>query len=292
MSQIRFLVSPRRRVVMLLLTFIVGLIITGIAGGLLIGMGGNDKVVAMTRIATVVQDVFMLVMPALVTAMIVTRQPVKLLALGKLPGYQQSLVAVLVMIFSAPLMSWIIEMNASIHFPESMAGLETKLRAMEDSAQTTLDLMLGMHNPVNLLINILIIGVLAGFSEELFFRGALQRLLGFTHIGPHASIWIAAIVFSAVHMQFYGFVPRMLLGAYFGYLLLWSGSIWLPMLVHALNNSMFIIMKYMTGTGDPVIGEQGSAESAIAIAVSAALTAGGLWMLYSMRPKANIRPEQ
>lgn len=285
MSNIRFLVSPWRRIVMLLLTFVIGLVVTGLAGGLLLNMGGPDKAVAMSRIATVIQDIFMLIMPALVTALIVTRQPVKLLALGRMPSAGRVLIAIAVMLLASPAMSWIIELNSSIQLPESLAALEQKMRAMEDSAQATLDFMLGAHTPANLFVNILLIGLLAGFSEELFFRGALQRLINSTGLSATAAIWISAIIFSAIHMQFYGFVPRMLLGVYFGYLLVWSGSVWLPVIVHAFNNSMFLVLKYMTGNGDPSIGAEGSMESVIAIIASVLATAAGLILLYKTRDR-------
>lgn len=270
---------------MLLLTFVIGLVVTGLAGGLLLNMGGPDKAVAMSRIATVIQDIFMLIMPALVTALIVTRQPVKLLALGRMPSAGRVLIAIAVMLLASPAMSWIIELNSSIQLPESLAALEQKMRAMEDSAQATLDFMLGAHTPANLFVNILLIGLLAGFSEELFFRGALQRLINSTGLSATAAIWISAIIFSAIHMQFYGFVPRMLLGVYFGYLLVWSGSVWLPVIVHAFNNSMFLVLKYMTGNGDPSIGAEGSMESVIAIIASVLATAAGLILLYKTRDR-------
>lgn len=78
-------------------------------------------------------------------------------------------------------------------------------------------------------------------TEEFFFRGALQRLIGKWNPNPHFVIWSAAILFSAFHLQFYGFIPRMLLGAYLGYLLLWTRSIWIPVFAHFINNATAVI---------------------------------------------------
>lgn len=78
-------------------------------------------------------------------------------------------------------------------------------------------------------------------TEEFFFRGALQRLIGKWNPNPHFVIWNAAILFSAFHLQFYGFIPRMLLGAYLGYLLLWTRSIWIPIFAHFINNATAVI---------------------------------------------------
>ena len=284
MSKIRFLIPSGMRLVLLLLTFIVGAVVTGLLSAVLMDAGGPDRKVAMLRIATVAQDLLMMVLPALVTALICTRQPVRLLAVAKAPDARQALLAVVVMLVSSPLMSWIIELNASIHLPASMAALETALRSMEDNAAGAVDMILGPHDIPNLIVSILIVDVLAGFSEEIFFRGALQRLLASSRMGNAAAIWIAAFIFSAIHMQFFGFVPRLLLGAFFGYLLLWSGSLWLPVLAHAVNNTLYLILNYTTGSGDFEPGS--AAASGGAIVLSALLTAGALWLLWRSR----VRP--
>jgi len=281
MSQLRFLVSPGRRIAMLILTYIVGFIVTGFAAALLMKLGNGGRELAMLRIAAVVQDIFMFILPPMITALIVTRQPVRLLAIGRGFSWPVLAVAIAVLVVSSPFMSWIIELNESVHLPESMASIEASLRAMEDNAAATVDSLLGPSTPANMLINILIIGVMAGFSEELFFRGGLQRLLSTTRLSSSAAVWISAIVFSALHLQFFGFVPRLMLGVFFGYLLVWSGSVWLPMIIHTLNNSMYVVLKQVTGSGEPEFG--GAEQSWIAISVSFLLTAAGLWYLYHNR---------
>ena len=114
MSQIKFLVPPGRRILMLLLTYIVGFVVTGFAASLLLKIGSGGKELAMLRISAVVQDIFMFILPPVITALIITRQPVKLLALGKGPTLTMLLMAVAVMIVSSPFMSWIIELNQSV----------------------------------------------------------------------------------------------------------------------------------------------------------------------------------
>lgn len=281
MSQLKFLVSPGRRIVMLILTYIVGFVVTAFATTLLIKIGSGGKELAMLRIAAVVQDIFMFILPPLITALIITRQPVRLLALGKGPSLNMTLLAILVMLVSSPVMSWIIELNESVHLPDSMTALEAQLRAMEENASAAVDTLLGPATPSSLIINVLIVGVMAGFSEELFFRAGLQRLLSTTRMSSGMAVWIASFIFSALHMQFFGFVPRLLLGAFFGYLLVWSGSVWLPMLIHMLNNSMYVILKQITGSGEPEFG--GTENSWIAITISALLTIAGLYLLYHNR---------
>ena len=89
------------------------------------------------------------------------------------------------------------------------------------------------------------VGALTGIGEELTFRGIIQSLVTEKSNNHHIAIWVTAILFSAIHLQFFGFFPRMLLGAFFGYLLVWSGSIWLPIYAHFLNNSMAVVAAYM-----------------------------------------------
>lgn len=279
MSTVKFHVSAGRRILLLFLCFLLGTIITSVIAGLLLNVGGTDRQVAMLRIGAVVQDVVMLVLPAVATALIVTRNSAGLLTVDSRPSARMLLWALVAMVVSMPVMSYIIELNASITFPESLKSLEEALRQMEENAAGSIELMMGPHTVMNLIVNVLIIGLFAGFSEELFFRGALQRLLQSTRMSPAAAVWIAAIVFSAVHFQFFGFVPRMLLGAFFGYLLLWSGSVWLAVAAHAFNNVMYVVLTYFTGSGDPQFSLP-FGEPWLLPLVSALLTAGCLVALH------------
>lgn len=282
MSIVKFHVSPGRRLVLLFLCFLLGAIVTALVSGLLLQIGGAGRQLAMLRIGAVVQDVVMLVLPAVATAMIVTRNPGGLLAVDSRPSVRLLFWALAAMIVSMPAMSYIIELNASVTFPEPLRPLEQMLRQMEENAAGSIQFMMGPHTIGNLIMNILIIGLFAGFAEELLFRGALQRLLQSTRMSPGMAVWLAAIVFSAVHFQFFGFLPRVLLGAFFGYLLLWSGSVWLAVAAHAFNNVMYVLLTYLTGSGDPQIGSAGVAPWVFPM-VSAVLTAGCLVALYRSR---------
>ena len=97
----------------------------------------------------------------------------------------------------------------------------------------------------SLIVTVLMVGLMTGIGEELTFRGIIQSLVTEKSNNHHIAIWVTAIIFSAIHFQFFGFFPRMLLGAFFGYLMVWSGSIWLPIYAHFLNNSMAVVAAYM-----------------------------------------------
>jgi membrane protease YdiL (CAAX protease family) len=129
--------------------------------------------------------------------------------------------------------------------PEALKGLENWIKGNEEAAAQLLEKMLYADNLGVLIFNILIVCIFTGIGEEFMFRGLLQNLFGRVIRNSHAVIWIVAIVFSIVHFQFYGFLPRMLLGAWFGYLLYYTKTIWIPVLAHFTHNFISIIIYYI-----------------------------------------------
>lgn len=209
---------------------------------------GIDSTPAL-RIATVLQDIIIFILPAIATAMLITRLPATFLSIDKFAQKKHYILTILTLIVSIPAMNYIIEWNESMQLPESMKGIEEWMRNSENNAAIMVKTMLGQPDIPNLLMSILIVGVLAGLSEELFFRGALQKILLSKPLNIHVAIWITAFIFSAIHMQFYGFIPRLLLGAFFGYLVVWSGSLWLPIVAHAFNNITTVVVTWLYNRG-------------------------------------------
>ena len=162
----------------------------------------------------------------------------------KRPGLKLTVIVFVIMIFSAPLMEWAAVVNQKMELPHFLKGLEEWMRKSEDSLMETTMLLLKMSTVWELLLNIFLIALVAAVSEELMFRGALQRIFGRIFNNRHAAIWFSAFIFSAIHMQFYGFLPRFLLGAGFGYLYFWSGSLWYSILAHFLNNAFAVCQAY------------------------------------------------
>ncbi|MDE5840107.1 MAG: CPBP family intramembrane metalloprotease, partial [Muribaculaceae bacterium] len=148
-----------------------------------------------------------------------------------------------------PALNQIVYWNQEMNLPGFLSGFEELCRQMERQAEELTKGLISTTDIFPTLINILIIGVLTGIGEEFFFRGAFQRMLIWCRVNPHVAIWTAAAVFSALHFQFFGFIPRMLLGALFGYLYYWSGSIWVNAFAHALNNSLVIISAWCINKG-------------------------------------------
>ncbi len=243
------------------------------------------------RIGAVIQDLILFIAPAVVTAIMSTRLPATLLCIDRTPKLHSVVLAFAVLVVSIPAMNLVIHANNSMHLPESMANVEQWMREAENNAAESINIVLGGSDFGSLIISILIVGILAGLSEELLFRGALQRFLQAGLGNAHVAIWIAAFLFSAVHLQFYGFFPRMLLGAFFGYLLYWSGSLWLPVLAHMCNNIFYVVGRWgaiRQGINpNEVDGDIFSTELIAIAVVSVALTAIGLYLLQ--RSCANNR---
>ncbi len=243
------------------------------------------------RIVYIFQAVLIFIVPAIIASLVATRLPARLLAIEKKPSLMPVLITLLIMLVSIPAMNLIIKWNAGISLPESMQDLEQTMRNLEDSAQQSVNLLIGGHTVGNLIMSILIIGVLAGFSEELFFRGAMQRILSNTALGAHGAIWLTAIIFSALHLQFFGFVPRFLLGLFFGYLLYWSNSLWLPVSAHIFNNTLACVVAWCQNkTVEEAQLLPGGQDIAYAIS-SLLITAFAIWILRrKLRNETIITP--
>lgn len=154
-----------------------------------------------------------------------------------------ALLGVGIMVTAIPLINSMVAWNESIRLPESLRGLEQWMQQTEAQAELLLQGFLTYKNGAwqVLLLNLLVLAILPGIGEELAFRGVLQSLFR----NRHVAVWVTAFVFSFVHFQFFGFIPRLLLGALFGYVLLWSGRIGLCMLMHATNNALSVLVFYL-----------------------------------------------
>lgn len=263
------------RLFVLFATMVCGLFLT-VAVASIIG----DASTARLRISTLFQDILLFIAPAVVTALMSSRMPARFLSIDRGFSLKALIAAVVVMIVSVPLQNVIIQWNASLSLPDIFTGADRWMKETEATMQRHTALLLGGTTVMDLIAGVLIVGVFAALSEELFFRGALQRILQGQKTSAHSAIWIGAVIFSAFHMQFLGFVPRMLLGALFGYLVWWSGSLWLPVIVHALNNSMVVTTQWRARClGVENTADTFGADSPLLIAASAVFTVGAIIML-------------
>jgi len=149
------------------------------------------------------------------------------------------------MLFNGLLVYW----NAQLVLPESMSGIEAWMKEMESQLMELTKFLTDFQNVPELLTGILVIGVFAGVGEEMFFRGLIQPKMQGYFKSAHWGIWITAIIFSAIHVQFYGFLPRVFLGALFGYMYHYSGSLLYPIIAHIFNNALTVVVVYLSNQG-------------------------------------------
>ncbi len=157
--------------------------------------------------------------------------------------------AFLLTLFALPIANMMGELNSQIHFPDFLKGAEQWMRDSEEQAALVTQKFLKMDHLGDLFINLLLIAVIPALGEELLFRGVLQKQLSKWTGSVHWGIFISAVLFSALHMQFFGFFPRLFLGMLFGYLLVWTGSLWVPILAHLVNNGLAVTASYFIGKG-------------------------------------------
>lgn len=249
----RIIQRPGATIAILLGTFFFFLCIFSLISSLI--MPHIDDAVTAVRLLTFFQALFLFIVPALITAVLSTRLPATFLAIEHRPRLVPTLLIIATLVAAIPAMNMIIEWNAAMHLPDSMKGLEDTIRQMEEAAAQATETIMGSDSIGSLIVTILIVGVMAGLSEELFFRGALQRTFSSTRMNRHIAVWLAATIFSTIHFQFFGFVPRLLLGAFFGYILLWGDNLWYCVIAHAANNIFATLSMWYArndGTGIPV----------------------------------------
>lgn len=158
--------------------------------------------------------------------------------------FLQVITVLLIMITGVPLINIMVEWNSHLTLPEFLAPVEIWMRNSEQEAERITKAFINVTSAQDVMMNLIVIAVLPAVGEELLFRGVVQRVITEWLRNVHAGIWISATVFSAIHLQFFGFVPRMMLGVCFGYMLLWSGSIWLPVIAHFFNNAAAVISAW------------------------------------------------
>jgi hypothetical protein len=153
--------------------------------------------------------------------------------------------AFVIMMLSNPMIELLGNINAKMVLPKFLKGLEDWMRQSEDDTKKLSDMMMQMDTFWDMIFDLLFIGLLTAIVEETLFRGCLQTIFVRWFNNKHVAIWVVAILFSAFHMEFYGFLPRLLLGALFGYFTAWSGSIWPAIWGHFVNNGTAVVVTYL-----------------------------------------------
>lgn len=181
---------------------------------------------------------FSFIIPALLTVWLVYKKNLSRYFRLTTPASMNAIIwGFILLIVSSPFVQWAYQINKSLPLPKWMVE-------MENSTGKILETIITKESPYEVLINLFLIAILPAIGEELMFRGLIQQQLGRLFKNDHVTVWVSAAFFSAIHMQFEGFLARMILGALLGYLLIWTRNLWVPMIVHFFNNGLQVMALY------------------------------------------------
>ena len=200
----------------------------------------NPEMLPVLRVMQVLQALGMLIVPS-VAYLWLTASTTNIRSLFKTPNRQGVMLSIAFFLVAFPFVNYLAAWNSSLEIPTVIGDW---MQSKETHAGQLTEMFLNMPSVGLLIFNLIMIAVLPAIGEELIFRGIVQRGLHKQFGNPHLAIWLAAILFSAIHLQFFGFVPRMLMGVAMGYLLFWSGNLWYPIIAHLTNNAVSVIIAF------------------------------------------------
>lgn len=229
------------------------------------------------KIGQGISSIFMFVVPPIVYYYL-TRKEYQMQDLGfrcLTPPWWLILIGVAVMFVCIPVTTQLTTWNENLSFGKILTWLENWIKSLEETAKAATEKMLNVDTIGGLLLNLVIVALIPAIGEELTFRGVLQQSLT-RKMNPHVAIILSAAIFSFIHFQFYGFLPRMFLGILLGYMFYITGSLWTSILMHFVNNSTAVVLYYLNNTGTISIDVDhfGATDNVWLLFASALLTSG------------------
>lgn len=222
---------------------------SGILDSLQSGVYSSPDEISFLKLFQGISHFGMFMLPAFVYAWLSGINKYNYLRISSFPVSRLVILTVLLLVFILPVVGLTVEWNSNLSLPEFMQPIENWMRSTEESATLLTEKLLSDSSFTALLVNLFIMAVLPAFGEEFIFRGVLIRIFGKVIKNIHINIFIVALIFSALHLQFFGFLPRFILGVVLGYLLYWSGSLWLPIIFHFLFNGTTVVVFYLSANG-------------------------------------------
>lgn len=199
------------------------------------------SLVGVLAITQIMSQAGLFILPPLLFMILVFggRKWVPLLSLDRAPYLYTVLMVLALVIMVLPLVAWLTEVNMAIPLPAA-------LQRAEDQAEAIIALFFNDPGIGRFILNMFMVAVIPAIGEELLFRGVIQRYLIAGLKNMHVAVFLTAVIFSFFHFQFHGFFPRMLLGLLFGYLLVWTGSLWIPIIAHFINNGAAVVVEFLS----------------------------------------------
>lgn len=244
--------------------------------------GANSDEGFILKYLQVSQQIALFIIPAIVIAMLLRQGNKSFLKTDRFPGSIPLFMVIMLAILILPVTIYTGMLNSRMTLPGWLSGVENWMRTKENTASDLTGLLIKSRGIGDLMINISILAVIPSVAEELIFRGILQQILCRIFKSGHIAICITAIFFSAVHLQFYGFLPRLILGLSFGYLFFWSGNLWIAVVAHFINNAIPVMMSHFIKWNDLSDKASDMVEKKVLIPlVPALLSIGILYYFWS-----------
>jgi uncharacterized protein len=253
----------------------------------------DPKGTGLLKFFQAINQIGIFVVPAFIFGYLVNRRSLRYLQLDRRFSFSILALSLILIIVSIPLINLLVEFNEQMQLPRFLSNVEKWMRNAEDQAKLLTEVFLKVDTVTGLLVNLFIVAFLASLGEELLFRGVILRLFRELFGNIHLAVILSAVLFSALHMQFYGFLPRTLLGILFGYLFIWSGSLWIPIILHFVFNGISVVAAYLYETGSIQTDFEsfGSNQDSLVVAGSFILSSGLIYFLFRLRKKEPI-PQQ
>ena len=237
--------------------------------------------VELLKLLQLAESISIFILPALLTTYLFSHHPSSYLKVDKAGRVIDFLLVGLLMVVLIPFINYVSEWNQQLHLPTSLAPLEESMRGLEENVSSVTERFLDVHSVAALSFNLLLIALIPALGEELYFRAVIQTAIREKNKVVFA-VLITAFVFSAIHMQFYGFVPRFLMGMLLGFIFVWSDNLWLPVFAHFVNNGVAVVFYYLKFNDYKVIDMEkiGTNDTAWLVLPSALLTTVSIIYIY------------
>jgi membrane protease YdiL (CAAX protease family) len=207
----------------------------------------NDNKIAFLRYLLIIQDVSLLAIPSVIIMVLMKSESSAGLTELKIPKLKEICLIVILAFCLFPVTSFTGQINSAMHLPGWLSGVEQWMIEKEGKANNLIDLLLRSDAFSTMALNLVIIALTPAIAEEFIFRGVFQKIFYGLFKSGHLAVWFTAFLFSTLHFQFFGFIPRFILGLVFGYLFFWSGTLWLPVISHFVNNAFPVVLAFIEG---------------------------------------------
>jgi len=295
MKRIAFLehLSPWGKLILLLAIILLFALISALAG-LLVGKvifeidianldqvisnPGTDSELLFIKIYQLINQIGVFILPSVFLTLLVSYKPLNYLQVNRSPNITNLMVMGLVVFAALPFLNYLGEINQDVVLPGSLGWLENWMLDKEIQAKELTESFLKTNTISGLLFNLLIIAVIPALGEELLFRGLILKLFKEISHSSHVAVILSALIFAAIHMQFYGFLPRFFLGIVLGYSFVITQNLWVPIFVHFVNNAASVIVFYLHQQGFLKIPMEdfGSSQNPVYIIGSLLIT---IWLM-------------